>query len=301
MINVLFDMETADPDDVFTLCFLTSHPDINLCAVTITPGSHDQVGLVKRVLEITGKKDVPVGSNGYWKSCVSAFHSKYLEWQACEADADAACLILSTARNFKDLVLLTGAPLKNVHRFLEMEQTERLPGNPGFMTPGVSISRWVAQGGFAGDNIVPPELRLEKFAGRNTCPTFNFNGDPEGAMMALTSPQIHLRQLVSKNVCHGVAYDREMHEWVGKHKDKSPGLELMYKGMDIYLRKKPEGKLFHDPLAAAAVVDPSVCTFKQVKMYRQKGEWGAQEAEDTNTFISISYDRDKFRDILVQT
>jgi hypothetical protein len=43
------------------------------------------------------------------------------------------------------------------------------------------IERWVAQGGFAGDNIVPPEYRLKKFEGKIYCPTFNFGGDSKAA------------------------------------------------------------------------------------------------------------------------
>lgn len=44
------------------------------------------------------------------------------------------------------------------------------------------IERWVAQGGFAGDNIVPPQYRLKKFDGKIFCPTFNFGGDSRAAM-----------------------------------------------------------------------------------------------------------------------
>ena len=36
-IDVVFDMETGDPDDFFTLCLLTAHPKVNLRAVTVTP------------------------------------------------------------------------------------------------------------------------------------------------------------------------------------------------------------------------------------------------------------------------
>jgi pyrimidine-specific ribonucleoside hydrolase len=46
-INIAFDMETSDPDDVFTLCLLAHHPCVNLVSVTVTPGSKHQIGLVK--------------------------------------------------------------------------------------------------------------------------------------------------------------------------------------------------------------------------------------------------------------
>merc|ERR1712178_86107 len=47
----VFDMETGDPDDVLTLLFLGSHPNVDLRAVTITPGSTEQVALVRWILE----------------------------------------------------------------------------------------------------------------------------------------------------------------------------------------------------------------------------------------------------------
>ena len=36
MIDISFDMETSDPDDVFTLCLLAHHPRVNLVSVTVT-------------------------------------------------------------------------------------------------------------------------------------------------------------------------------------------------------------------------------------------------------------------------
>jgi hypothetical protein len=51
-LDLLFDMETQDPDDWFTLCFLCSHPRARLRAVTIYPGSKMQIGLVKETLKI---------------------------------------------------------------------------------------------------------------------------------------------------------------------------------------------------------------------------------------------------------
>lgn len=50
MINIAFDMETQDPDDVLTLCLLATHPAVRLRAVTVNPGSKHQIGVVKHVL-----------------------------------------------------------------------------------------------------------------------------------------------------------------------------------------------------------------------------------------------------------
>ena len=59
MIDTIFDMETSDPDDALTLCLLLDHPAICLRAVTITPGSQEQVAVVKKIISLFGK-DIPV-------------------------------------------------------------------------------------------------------------------------------------------------------------------------------------------------------------------------------------------------
>lgn len=49
MIDIIINMETADFDDILTLCYVGGdHPNFNLRAVVLTPGSHDQVCLTKQ-------------------------------------------------------------------------------------------------------------------------------------------------------------------------------------------------------------------------------------------------------------
>ena len=60
--DVVFDMETQDPDDFLCLLFLASHPRINLKAVTITPGSREQIGIVRWALCTLGLDGLPVGA-----------------------------------------------------------------------------------------------------------------------------------------------------------------------------------------------------------------------------------------------
>lgn len=154
------------------------------------------------------------------------------------------------------------------------------------------------QGGFAGDAVVPPERRLEKFAGRNTCPTFNLNGDVRAAWTVLGYKDVGMRLMVSKNVCHGVAYDKALHERIRPVKDRNAGLAMIFEGMDLCLRKRPEGKLFHDPMAACVAIDERVCEFCEVEVYREKGEWGTRPKEGTGTMVSVSVNRQKFEAVL---
>lgn len=282
--DIVFDMETSDPDDALTLCLVATHPAVVLRAVTVTPGTRAQVGMVKHLLARAGRGDVPVGARNpsSEKESLSVFHTKWLGPLApSEPDALAHELLASVLLQFPEATLLTGAPLQNLRLLLEQH-------------PEARLRRWVAQGGFAGDNLVAPEHRLAKFEGRRTCPTFNFNGDPKGALLALSSERVGRRELVSKNVTHGVAYDEAFHERMRPHRSKTAGLALVFEAMERYLSAKPEGKLLHDPIAACAAIDPSIVTWAEVEMVRARGEWGAEPARGTHTFISVALDRERF-------
>lgn len=274
-----FDMETQDPDDVMTLAILATHPWAELVGVSLVPGGRDQVGLVHHVLGLLGRSNVPVGGDPTrTKPCVSAFHDKWLGRHEADVTVHARTVLDVTAE--MGATLLTGGPLRNF-----AENVTRHP-------------RWVAQGGFAGDSVVPPEHRLPKFEGRETCPTFNFNGAPQAALAMLNNSFHEEKTLVSKNVCHGLTWDHAFHARVVALPRRTNGLQLVYEGMSLYLRKNPEGKKLHDPLALAAALDPDVCSFARVEVYRHRGKWGSRLTPGSNTQISVSVDRERFFDVL---
>jgi len=286
MINLAFNMESGDPDDAFTLSILATHPDVNLCAVTVNPGTDEQVGLVKLILSKLDK-NIPVGSRkpGYDKNCVSSFHYKWLgKIDKIKPDGQGVEILLDAKHKYDDLVVLSGAPLGCIHDFLEL---------------GGTLNELVVQGGFAGDNIMEPDKVIEKFKGKITCPTYNLGGDKKAALyITQDRDKIKKQYYCSKNVCHGVCYNKELHEYVSMFITSNPGIKLMYDGMSIYLEEKPNGKLFHDPLAAAVAINKSVCTFKPVRLYYHKGEWGCILDEQSNHFISVDYDNFMFKSFL---
>jgi len=318
MLDVVWDMETGDPDDFLTLLLLLGHPEVNLKAVTITPGTPDQVGVVRQALRWFGR-DIPVGAynldhqpksvregtgpgegrHGPRGVCVSSWHYKAYGEIPASRDAAPGPEVLRAVCD-ASTTLITGAPLKNLGGAMKL--------------PGFQVGRLVVQGGFAGEGVVPPERQLPKFRGMVTCPTYNLNGDPKSALEALRYPGIGSRRFVSKNVCHGVIYDHEMHARIEGLKDKSESLRLIWQGMDVYLEKKgqksptrpsppeveesaPEamgGKAFHDPLAACCAIDPSIGEWAEVELYREKGAWGSRLAPESGVWIITGYDREKF-------
>lgn len=286
MLDIVLDMETQDPDDYLTLLLLLGHKKVRLKAVTITPGSSYQVGLVRRTLDLF-EHDIPVGAYNlqHPKTCVSPWHEKiYGAITPSEQARDGSEVLVACCD--ENTILLTGAPLKNVGKALD--------------SPDFHVGCLVAQGGFAGEGVIPLEHQLEKFKGKLTCPTFNLNGDVPSAFKVLATDKIAIRYFVSKNVCHGVHYDTAMHASVGKLRQHSLSMQMIYKGMDAYLKGNAEGKKMHDPLAACCAIDRSIGEWAEVELFRQKGEWGSRLAENTRTWIIKSYHHEKFIDTFTQ-
>lgn len=293
-INVIWDMETGDPDDFLTLILLLGHPAVNLRAVTVTPGTTEQVGLVRRAVRgWFGREDVRIGAFNldHDKQCVSGWHTKAFGPIEPSRDAEPGGQVLLECCD-ADTTLITGAPLKNLGAAMTLADETGQP---------LVLGRWVAQGGFAGEGVVPTERQLDKFRGMRTCPSYNLNGDPRSALRAIDHPGIMERRFVSKNVCHGVTYDAALHARVTAVKDESQALEIIWRGMSRYLSDRPVGKLFHDPLAACCAINPGIGQWAPVRIFRERGEWGSELEEGSKTLIITGYDHDLFIETLLQT
>jgi pyrimidine-specific ribonucleoside hydrolase len=260
--------------------------EVNLRAVTVTPGSAAQIGVVRHGLALLGRTDVRIGAFNvaHPKTCVSPWHYRALGEVAPSLDAEPGAQVLVEVCD-EQTTLVCGAPLKNL--------------GAAIADGRLRVGQLVAQGGFAGEGVIPPGEQLPKFRGRSTCPSYNLNGDPRAALAALAYPGIGERWFVSKNVCHGVVYDQDLHDRVGAAADSNPALALIHRMMTEYLSRHPDGKKFHDPLAACCAIDRRVGTWAQVEIYRRRDEWGARHASDTRTWIITGYDRQRFLDTLL--
>lgn len=296
----VFDMETGDPDDLLTLLFLCSNADVELRAVTITPGSEEQVSLVRWILEQMnmthirlGAQDWPVNS-GKKANLNTQFYKSFGRSPRGEPPCERADQVLAECCD-ESVTLLTGAPLHNLGAALRIG--------------GFQLGRWVAQGGFAGEGVVPREKQMDKFKGQEMCRTWNFGGSVQAAQDALASACIFRKICVSKNVCHSVYYDEAWHLALGEAADalatespqtrRASAFRMMYNTMDGYLKRKPEGKKLHDPLALAVALNESVCELAEVKLFCRKGEWGSRLSPGSNVWISVDYDPAKFQSVML--
>jgi pyrimidine-specific ribonucleoside hydrolase len=288
-------METGDPDDVLTLLLMGSHPNIELRAVTVTPGSLEQIALVRWLLHQMDLAHVRLGAQdwpanaGKPMNLGTSFYKSFGRMPEGEPACERADLVLLECCD-DSVTLVTGAALHNLGNALKHS--------------GFHLGRWVAQGGFAGEGVVPRELQMDKFKGMEACSTWNFCGNIPAAQAALASSVISRKICVSKNVCHSVNYDAEFHATLGAAAEAEAKMspkgrravvfQMIYKTMDAYLLHKPGGKKLHDPLALAVAIDESVCEMAEVEIYCQKGKWGSRLSTESNMFISIAYDAEKF-------
>jgi len=300
-IQVVWDMETGDPDDFLTLLLLCGHPKVNLRAVTITPGTADQVGLVRWALD-RFDLDIPVGSFNYrcgkdGKQRVSQWHYRAYGDIPPADEPEEGWKVLERELG-PDTVMITGGPLKNLGKRIQEMPLALFDPWPDF---GVLM----AQGGFAGEGVIPPERQLPKFAGKRTVPTYNLNGAPKHAQRVIDCPYFRSERFVGKHICHGVYYDPEMHERFEAVKDESLSLSLIYQGMEHYMARHPKGKKFHDPLAACCAIDPDIGKWTKVNLYREKGQWGSRLPQDvpeghqySEVEIITEFDHDRFVRVL---
>ena len=141
----VWDMETSDPDDFMTLLLLLGHPRVDLRAVTITPGTPEQVGLVRWALRALGR-DIPVGARDldHGKDCVSAWHYKAYGKMEPSRDAEPAAELLLRVLD-AETTLVTGAALKN--RGAVLRKVDAQEGAT------FALGRLFIQGGFAGEGV----------------------------------------------------------------------------------------------------------------------------------------------------
>eukprot|EP01062_Namystynia_karyoxenos_P007069 TRINITY_DN1248_c0_g1_i3.p1 TRINITY_DN1248_c0_g1~~TRINITY_DN1248_c0_g1_i3.p1 ORF type:complete len:812 (+),score=183.53 TRINITY_DN1248_c0_g1_i3:80-2437(+) len=298
---VCFDMETGDPDDVATLLLLAAHPDVHLRCVTVTPGTGEQVALLRWLLREVGMLDtVQVGARDWpghereHAPIKGAFYSRFGRLPAPPGSGAVrpAADVLAHCCG-ADVTLLTGAPLHNVAAALERH-------------PGARFGRWVAQGGFAGEGVVPSELQLPKFRGKVTCPTWNFGGAPAAAAACLASRAIARKVLVAKNCCHDprAAYTAELDARIAAAAASCGGrgaaaLRLLREAM---ARRDSGGKApkqLHDPLAMAVAVDEGVAALAEVECYRSGGEWGSRLSPGSGVWIATAFHPARFHAAIV--
>ena len=239
-MNILFDMETGDPDDLITLLLLLNNPDVNLKGITCFQGSPVQIGLIDHVLEQAGK-DIPVGGwNTVEPSALTPYYSDVIgAWKEKKASMTPV-EVFSQVMN-SEVSVLTGAPLTNLKLVFDN-------------LPDLKVGKMVTQGGFLG-NLVHEENRLKKFMGKNAFRTYNLEMDLQAFEAVNESERIESLTYVTKDLCHGFTYTPEIHEKI--EFGVSPVARLLKKCLARYA-ENGKNKAMHDPLAMFMLIYPEL-------------------------------------------
>lgn len=134
----------------------------------------------------------------------------------------------------------------------------------------------VANGFFAGCNIVPQEYVLDKFKNLVQCVSYNPNQDYKSALEVIKSGVDML--IVAKNVCHHP--DNTINNW---HDPESVKIKI------------PAKKKLHDLLMVKEGLNfinnhKMFCVYESVNIYMNKGNtitWSAQKNQESNILISL--------------
>lgn len=151
------------------------------------------------------------------------------------------------------------------------------------------IEYLIMNGGFVGNNIVNKEDELDKFKGKTTIRTFNFNCDVAAADKVLKSKESQIKEiiLIGKNVCHN-ELNTEKYIWNNKESLK------LFKKYNV----KP-GKRQHDMLACHEglsilnlIKEPTFCEFLDVYPFNNglKGnmtEWGSTLNQEKTPYRKV--------------
>lgn len=216
----------------------------------------------------------------------------------------------------EDVVLVTGGPVWNLGKAVQ-KSLETENGVDGLVVEGgenrfkpLKLHKWCAQGGFAGHNAlvgmesgVLQRLRtlLPRFAKDTTNPAWNFDLSHVEVIAALEYSGIAERWICSKNVCHRVVYDTELHNEIGGMITGTSGLAAASGIVDQKTYTDGMGtasgivdqKTYTDCMAAGsgnAADWPSINGNETLKPRKQKRWSKAREKRDVDVDVSTTTD-----------
>ena len=289
MNDLILDTDIGrDIDDLLALLFLLSRHDVNLRAITCTPGRTSQIELLSAILSQCRRNDIPVGMpethDIEYKHVADHYHT-LLEQHIERPDRflkpyRSDDLLYDIIRETPEITVISIGPLTNIRRLL-------------YRHDDVRIRRIYAMGGYIDINDGLPFPK--KFRGLPYCPEHNFSGDRPAAHTLFAAPNVAGKYFVSKNITHlSVIPGYFINDLkLSKRRFDNRPLELLATVLDRYFRKA-SAKKFHDPLTVCAALNHSLVKYREVTMLESDRAWGARPEKGTGLYISTWFDHEAF-------
>lgn len=242
-IPILLDTDIgSDIDDAVALAYLLSHPDAELVGVTTVTGNTEERAACAAALCAAARADVPIhaGLSGPLHDGPGQPHVPQYATitetvpAAPPGHRDAIEFMRDTIRaRPSEIELLTIGPLTNVAVLFALD-----PEIPSLLRGMTSMAGWY-------------------FAERPTVVEWNIVVDPMAAAIAFRhAPRRHT--CVGIDVTRGLCLDRAEIE---DRFARTPLLRVVLDMAQVFFREA-DHITFHDPLAAAIVFEPGLCTFE---------------------------------------
>lgn len=267
-----------DPDDFFAICYLHA-AGVDIKTILISPGDPDQIAIAKLLCKELGL-DIPIGASKLdrEKNSSGSIHhdllNKYNYPMQQKADGLGVDILKDIVKNDPDCELFIMGPVSSLGEFL-------------IRNPNIEFSRATMQGGYLPYHLHTPMNPEPKFFGKASMPTFNMNGDREGAV-AFLNAKIKQRQIVGKNICHTVLFNQDR---VNEIRNTSTRGARLFEEAAIMYFQKHDFKKFHDPTAACCHLHPEIGTWFKGKTIKDKGNWTTVPDESGDDILAdIDYD-----------
>jgi len=259
----VIDVNSRDIDDTLLLLLVAGDPRFDLACVTITPGTRQQVAVAQRILALTNRTSVPIGAEKWPENASSC--RKVCEMAAKLGASNTvddsavydASRLLARCSN-ADTTVITGSSLTNLAGALRTRE--------------MLCGRWIGQGGFASDSVVPTEAAV----GIEAVTSYNLQKNISAVddVIAALGDGIPEALLVSSMRHKGTnkmderwrqGFDAATQNHRKHHVTRERKVSVQ-KLLDLGIR---ENKSLHDVLLLAVALEPSICNWTAgVELYR---------------------------------
>lgn len=269
-----------DLDDFVAICYLLEC-GVKLSALLLSPGDPDQVALARYLAsECQADFSIGVGSPKPGRRSTTPRHLDFLRQAGyplrSEPDGHGSDLLARCLREGPCDLFICG-PVDSTGQMLRQ------------WPEGLRGSRVVIQGGYVGEDSLPPSaLRAPDLAGRVCAPSFNLDGNREGTRRLLGAPVLSLA-FIPKNIGHTTAFDADLNRQLQAHLPRTRAGQLLREMAGNGLVRHT-AKFLHDPVAAVLARHPGLATWRMGKMVRRASGWTFQ-SRDPVAWSALDLDR----------